>query len=348
MSEGIAPIGILRRPPGSFRRCLTTIDDKFTVFSTESYFREAWDGALAEFGSGAEALVQRLALVTFKPESIVGRRVGRCLDFLLEHGFVAIAHRRFRYTRRSMREIWRYQWNVATLERLALSDVMNTATESLFVVLQDVQEPLEVPATVRLRGLKGSALPWLRKPDQLRSVLGGGNRMMTFVHCSDEPIDVIREIGICFGRREQRALLREIRGGIFRDRRAEVLDAAEALYEETPAHSLDLDEALASLEATLREAERRRPERAEQVEAVRTRLRLAESGEPLAWRQFEEDLASLGVEAPLWDCVVLGSQFVQHDVENEVCTIDDDGRPEWLRGEGRLCPLPPGPWEDGD
>jgi hypothetical protein len=328
-----------RRPVPSFHRALTTVQRKFAIFSTESYFREAWDGLVAEFGERAEAVAQRLVVVTFKPEAIVGRRVRSCLAFLLARRFVPILHRVVRHSRRSMREIWRYQWNVATLDRLALSDRLNTATESLWVVLQDVAEPLELPAAVRLRGLKGSALPWLRGPEHLRSVLGGSNRMMTFVHASDEPIDVIREIGITFDRDERLRLYQDVAAGLFRDDTAGVLESAEELYRLHPGHPLELGRSLADLGRALRRRAAERPESRRVIERLERRLRSAESGEALPWREFEAGLREVGLPLDGWDLLVVGSHFVQHDVENAVCTIDEDGRAEWMRGEGEMRDL---------
>jgi hypothetical protein len=277
--------------------------------------------------------------VTLKPEAIAGRRVRSCLEFLLDRRFVPILHRVVRHSRHSLREIWRYQWNVATLDRLALSDRMSTVSESLFLLLQDVNEPLEVPAAVRLRGLKGSALPWLRRPEQLRSVLRGSNRMMTFVHASDEPIDVIREIGITFDREERRRLYREVAGGLFRDASAAVLESAELLYRRHPEHPLELGRSLAELGRALRRRADERPELRPVVEALERRLRSAECGEALPWREFDAGLREVGAPVDGWDALVVGSHFVQHDVENEVCTIDEDGRAEWMRGEGEMRDL---------
>jgi hypothetical protein len=169
--------------------------------------------------------------------------------------------------------------------------------------------------------------------------------MMTFVHASDEPIDVIREIGILFDRLERDRLYAEIAERLFGDDTAGVLQCAEALYAAHPEHPLDLAQSLDAIERAIAAQLAERPETAAIVERIRRRLRRAECGEALSWRELDADLGALGDPVARWDALVVGSHFVQHDVENEVCTIDDDGRPEWLRGEGTMRDLVSRAWE---
>jgi hypothetical protein len=317
-------------------RTLTTIPAKYEAYARETYFREAWSDICDVLASEAEETLQGVAIVTFKPEAVVGRRICNCLAYLRRHQYLPIAWRRLRYTRHIAREAWRYQWNVATLDRLMVADLMNGATESLFLLLADTSSQQSIPATVRLRGLKGSALPWVRQAHQLRAVLGGSNRMMTFVHCADEPIDVVREVGIFFGRDDRRTLLAEVQEHFGRDRFDDLMSEVDRLEADYPEEDLSLAAALDRFEAPVRPPPSLEAEAARQK--VRTMLMRAKAGEALKWATFAEEVAQAGLDVTVWDSVIVGAQFVQHDVENLVCTIDDDGRPEWLAGQGRMVP----------
>ena len=97
-------------------------------------------------------MLQRLACLGFKPEAFAGRRVDTAVAYMVAHGFEPILARRYRLSPLQSREIWRYQWNVATLGRMAVWDAMQYLGNSALVLFRDTEEPLPVPATVRLRG----------------------------------------------------------------------------------------------------------------------------------------------------------------------------------------------------
>jgi hypothetical protein len=54
--------------------------------------------------------------------------------------------------------------------------------------------------------LKGGNDPAGRAPDSLRSVAGSPNRLLTMVHSSDDPADVVRELAVFLPWRERAAL----------------------------------------------------------------------------------------------------------------------------------------------
>jgi hypothetical protein len=59
----------------------------------------------------------------------------------------------------------------------------------------------------RLTRLKGGNDPAGRAPDSLRSVAGSPNRLLTMVHTSDDPADVVRELAVFLPWRERAALV---------------------------------------------------------------------------------------------------------------------------------------------
>lgn len=229
---------------------LTRSPRKRALFTEDLYFREAWADAADVLDEGTGEVLSRVALFTFKPDGLVARRAGRTLDFLAQHGFTVVIVVPFHLTRHSMRELWRYDWNVYTTDRLALCSLMHAATETLLLILRDDRFDGVVPASVRLSDLKGSADPDARRPEALRSVLQPPNRVINFTHVADEPADLVRELGIFLDRVERRALFKALRGGLS----ANLSELARAevgrLQPLVPANDFDLEGALDRLAAT--------------------------------------------------------------------------------------------------
>ncbi|MFD9007643.1 nucleoside-diphosphate kinase [Streptomyces sp. NPDC059552] len=323
--------------PREWWRPLTVVDAKAEEFARETYFREASADLHRAAGGLVAATLQRLAVITFKPEAIVGRRIPTALDFMERNGFRPIAFRRLRLHRHRARELWRFQWNVATLDRLAVADLLMPSCDSLWVAFWDETSPLTVPGTVRFRGLKGPAYPSVRKKGQLRHELGGTNRMMTFIHAADEPLDIIRELGILFDPQERQPLIRDIAAAAGADVTDRLLEQLGALHAEVPQEELDITAVMRRLNDALAELMVRRP--SPDLRAVRQILARVHDGGVLEWTSFAHVLEQARVRLPLWDLVQIGAQYIQHDEENTVCTIDDDGRAGWLLGHGTMLPL---------
>ncbi|QMU71833.1 nucleoside-diphosphate kinase [Streptacidiphilus sp. P02-A3a] len=231
-------------------RALTRSPRKVELFSDDLYFRECWADVDDVLGDEALGLLSRVALFNFKPDGLVGRRSDRTLDFFEEHGFTVVGTAPMRLNRNSMREVWRYDWNVYTTDRLALCSLMHSATETVLLMLRDNRYDGVIPGAVRLSDLKGSADPEARGPEALRSVLAPPNRVINFNHVADEPADLVREIGIFLDRAQRRTLFEEVR----RDFSANLADRARSevkrLEALIPGNDFDLDGALDRLEAS--------------------------------------------------------------------------------------------------
>lgn len=308
----------------ALRRMLTTVPDKLREYERECRFREAYADAEDVLGDALAAVLQRTLALSFKPEAIVGRKVAPALAFLERNGFVPLVVREHVFAGDNLREIWRYQWNVATLDRLAIMDAMNAAAPSMWLCLLDTSAPLTIPATVRFRCLKGSALPTERQPGTLRDELGDAeDRMITYVHGADEPIDVLRELGILFSS----PIRREILAAILRADRARGTAAAERVRSKVEAATaqvqFDFEAALLRLQA------------AASGGAFEQQLRIALAGTPARWSELRRAAAVLTIGE--WDVIQVGARLCPHDRDGVICTIDADGRPEWLRGEGVMA-----------
>jgi hypothetical protein len=177
-------------------RGLTALEQKHEEYWREVAFREALEDAKTILGDSYAGYFQRVAVVVFRPEAFAARRVKPALDFLKAHSYLPILADFLHVDGRATRDIWRYQWNVATLDRVAVFDLLSDQAPWLFLTLADQTSVPRVPASVRLRGLKGSAIPENRDQGTLRSICAAPNRILSMLHAPDEPADILRELGI--------------------------------------------------------------------------------------------------------------------------------------------------------
>lgn len=226
---------LLHDIPAPTLAAVTRSPAKAALYGVDNYFREGcW--------TFAERLddVLGVTLCVLKPEAAAGRRYRVAYQALTDNGFHPVDVLRFRHDRLTIRETWRYQFNFAARERIDAMDLVLPTIDSVLLVVRDSQwRPGRVPASVRLTALKGPSAPEQRRPEHLRRRLGAVNGLFNFMHTSDEPIDVIRELSILTGPR-RRALVRDrIRAGY--DAAPEAESAFDELEAGTPAHDLDLE-----------------------------------------------------------------------------------------------------------
>src|SRR5438876_2267432 len=173
-------------------RELSALPRKWHCYAEDPYFRESWHDCQARFQTHVFEILQRVALVMFKPEAQFGDRFARTMRFLLGHGFQPVVGGSLLMNYWSCRELWRFQWQEIALPRIRACAFLTSLDESFLVLLLG-SRPTDMPASTRLASLKG-----ITSDDQnsLRALLGARGPILSFVHISDEPADVIRELGI--------------------------------------------------------------------------------------------------------------------------------------------------------
>jgi hypothetical protein len=301
---------------------LTTLREKFLLYAVESYFRESWLDACTELGAQRFQVLQSYALVIFRPDAVVFGRIERALALLSERGFVPVLARQLQLDRLNTRELWRYQWNAATVDRLAVCELLTAATPSVLIMLRDAAPLPGIPASVRLARLKGSPQPWERRPGDLRTELRSSNRMITFIHVADEPADLVRELGILFDRAVRRSIFATLRKSASLDATGQALGLARKLTRKHPPVALDPHQALGRVLQAVEEAAATGAP-AEPVDALRRHLQGCRSGKSLAWLEFADALRAAGAEPRLWDLILVGAEWIVTH-EEQPAILDGD------------------------
>ncbi|OHX40710.1 MULTISPECIES: nucleoside-diphosphate kinase [Cytobacillus] len=170
---------------------------KNDYYIKDQYFNLSQELGTSLMGSTFLEKISKFALVMIKPESFVYNKYFIALQEIQRHGFKPVYFIQKKLTRVECLELWRYQWSAASLLRTLISEKLMSYSESL-IIIYEAPNNIEEFASTYLSKLKGPANESLRKEYHLRSILKPKNRMLNYIHISDEPIDVVREIGVLF------------------------------------------------------------------------------------------------------------------------------------------------------
>ncbi|GAA1027506.1 MULTISPECIES: nucleoside-diphosphate kinase [Amycolatopsis] len=298
---------------------LTRMPAKRTAYRRETYFREGARDVARFLGDRAAEVLRRHALLMVKPDGIAAGKVRPVLDWLTEQGFAVQAVQRPEFTGLVWREMWRYQLTSATVDRLALNDLIYVGS-GLLLLLRD-EQPGPMPATTRLASLKGSADLAQQKPGTLRALLRQHNRNFSYVHVADEPADLVRELGLLLDPAQRREAL----NGLASSEPTGLPLLEEALAAEAAAvpQIFDADAAADAVADALK-----RSEHGNQALQLLERLRF---GESVPWVEIAEAVAASGAEVHRWDLAAVGASLIECDEPGETKLIANPEPVLWDR-----------------
>jgi nucleoside diphosphate kinase len=302
---------------------------KRAFYGVDSYFRDSWEDACDCLGAALDEFLSSHATLLVKPDAVASGRVEPTLDWLLDQGATIVAAERCLLTPHVIRALWQYQWNKATRDRRDLADILMPATESLLLVVRR-ETTDEVPYTIELSHAKGPADPAERRPGELRYSLGNENYLLNFVHTTDEPADMVRELGILVDGPTRRSVYRSVVERV--DDRDRARRQAEDLARQVPRQDFDLGRRL----ARLAEAARAQPPSPGR-EAFLATLDAVESGRSHDWRALCEQAESAGIEVDRWTRIVVGTHLMTAAEPGREPILDGVTREDWL-GAGAELP----------
>ena len=317
---------------------LTSMEIKKSFYSRETYFRECWLDFCNVFENERIQILQRHAIMVFKPDAIIGRRIDEALEYLKNSGFVPIVWREIRYSRMFMREDWRYQLNQLSIDRMMLNTMLLGSMDSLLVVFRDILQPLKMPASVRMQNLKGNSLPHLHKPGQLRAILQSPNRLLKFIHTPDEPADIVREIGIFFDDENRSSFLKQILKETMQDNSQKLNQKILQLYDQHPQHDLKLEMAWQRIKEGLHAVSSHNIKAKELLNDLLFLWEKRLDKPPfISVKNFVKKLREASVKVSTWDFLVFTTYFIYHSFEDEEALIEGDGYEGWEMGIGKMA-----------
>lgn len=298
---------------------LTRSDRKRQIFQVDADFRYAVH-RIRSAGLSVERIAYDYGLILLKPETFYGRVVADGLAFLEAKGFEVAWGRFGEFNNSIISRVWRYHFNAATPCRLDLIfDVLRRRPIGVFLIRQ---RGAELPTTLLLSAVKGSGLSEKRDPQSLRGFFKGANSFLNFVHVSDEPADVLREIPALLdqdGLEDWLTTCANEEQGI---RRAALMAELPAIYAGLEASDNDPDQACSRLAVQAMHAGA--PLRlTQQLAAAQSDRMLLEA------RQLIDDLRPYRGQYSDWDLYLTLSEYTQRVYEGVEQTIGKVGLAAW-------------------
>ncbi|WP_198042726.1 nucleoside-diphosphate kinase [Actinoalloteichus fjordicus] len=183
---------------------LTMDREKALRYGVDPLVREGWTTLVGVLGEPqALRFALETGLVWLRPDVVAAGSARGLIERIAGSGFVPVGACVVRVDRGGVRALWWWQFKRATAERLLLLDAVATLGPGLLVLYRHA----EGDSARRLTRLKGGNDPSARSVDSLRSVAGSPNRLLTMVHTSDDPVDVVRELAVFLPWRERAALV---------------------------------------------------------------------------------------------------------------------------------------------
>ncbi|WP_181009019.1 nucleoside-diphosphate kinase [Streptomyces sp. SM12] len=183
---------------------LTREPEKARHYAFDPLVRGGWATLVGVLGEGEAArFASETALLWVRPDAVAAGVAEDVLARVGAAGFTPVGASAVRLERAGVRALWWWHLRRATAERLLLLDAVVELGPGLLVLYRHSGGD----AARRLTSLKGGNDPAGRRADSLRSVAGSPNRLLTMVHTSDDPLDVVRELAVFLPWRERAALV---------------------------------------------------------------------------------------------------------------------------------------------
>jgi len=221
---------------------LTLNPTKERVYRQDVHFHRAVATMLA-VSPNRDSLVSFLwnhAVILLRPEAIVARRCRLIFPMLRSHGLIPVSVRCVHLVPEQARLIWHYQENVMTRKHSVLIQRLLAAGPSVCILVRDGCVRKSTPATGHVTYLKGPTLLKKRRPLHLRSLAGPAiANVLSYIHASDDPADLLRELAVLFPSEIIVEILREAAAGV--DRTEAALAALAALEVKAPKGVFDAE-----------------------------------------------------------------------------------------------------------
>lgn len=173
----------------------TVMADKSNLYEGDIFFRESAFLLHQMFGDRTLDVLDRYSYILLKPDGVVARAMDSLTSCLNDNGFTVRGVKRVSFNRHSIRELWKYELNRATLQRLQAIDILLTANHSVLLFIENIH-PAEQSCSSRLKSIKGPVVKGDRSETDVRHVIDAGHGLLNYIHTPDETADFIRELAV--------------------------------------------------------------------------------------------------------------------------------------------------------
>ncbi|UOE95086.1 nucleoside-diphosphate kinase [Alkalihalobacillus sp. LMS39] len=190
---------------------LTRVPAKKECFLRDPFFRES-NYQYSQISKKNKVIrgndiLYKTSLVIVRPDALILGKAIPALEIIIKLGFKPICFKAKKIDRLMLREIWRHSYSQASIDRILIHERIFSLSNSVVIFFLGPKNSIDYPASVDLSLRKGSAKKEKQKSTDLRSLLGSPSRYLSLIHISDEPADVIREMGILFNWSERDKLI---------------------------------------------------------------------------------------------------------------------------------------------
>lgn len=294
---------------------LSEIEKKRELYSNDVYFRDAFQDLQALIPEWMEKMLSGHASIILKPEAIVNRKAHLCIEFLMQHGFIPVAQKRFQFNRHLIRDLWRFQFNAATRERLDILDMWWKTTDVLYVAFKlnpeyNHHNPA-LSASTQLTFLKGHSNPERHRDGELRKFLDQKIIMLNYMHSTDEPADFVRDLWVIFDPQERIELVWNITRWLNIEN--EIQATIQELYTETDYVDVSFDTALNDLQTQLANF----AWSDQQIHEVKKSVDQILTGEVQDWKSILTWAEQLWIRISDWTRIIIGAKLSRLTYNNQ-------------------------------
>lgn len=189
-------------PPihNSLHPLLTLSEKKRNLYCHDFYYELSYSIATEVLRDRFLEEIMSIGLLIIKPDAEKLGRISLLLGLLHSNGYEILQILETEITAVQTMEMWKYQWSAASIDRINTNINLMKMAPSYVLILKNPRYAVSqnCPLSAILTEQKGSADEKSRSEQHFRTVLKPLNIILNYIHTSDEPMDIIRELGILF------------------------------------------------------------------------------------------------------------------------------------------------------
>ena len=230
---------------------LSCFPEKLNLYRRDPAFLQGWFDVLA-FSEGRCAsrdLLWNMGSILLKTDSVISNRAIAGINAICRAGYSIDYAAPVEFDEVKVQRLWEHSLGRYSPERVSILSKLMSMAPSIYISIRLEKSPSPLPVSTTITRFKGEAEPDKRRPGQLRYEMGAPKTgILNMVHSSDEPADVVREMGLLLDAKARQNLLASIGKGAAKPY---ALTLAENLCADAPHHDLDITSSTARIKASI-------------------------------------------------------------------------------------------------